>query len=353
MMPYIIRYTLFLLVLFASNAMSLPEPQLSEHIATIIQAEPIKRVPPKYPIDAARKGKEGWVKISFVVDENGQVLEPVIQDSSGLKEFEKAALRAVNRWQYSPATVNEKPIQQCKNMVQLDFALGKKTGVTRRFMKRYRMATAAIDEGDLTTAADILDAMQDEQLWNSTESAFFWLARSNYAKATDNPQHELKSVRRALAINNDYISKAVRQYLLQRDFALSVKLSEYKQSLDAYERLYQLVGGDSEALAPYTSYAQQIRELVHGSEPMVRPANINQNGLFFHELSRNIFSVEITSGDLDEVQIRCDSKLSRFTAKEKSEWHIPESWGQCAVFVYGSTGTEFNVVELGEYTGIL
>ena len=74
------------------------EAPLAEHIATVIEAQPIKRVDPKYPPTSARKSQEGWVKVSFVINKDGEVEDPVVQDSSGLKAFEKATLRAVKRW---------------------------------------------------------------------------------------------------------------------------------------------------------------------------------------------------------------------------------------------------------------
>ena len=84
---------------------------------------------------------------------------------------------------------------------------------------------------------------------------------------------------------------------------------------------------------------------------MIRKASIDEEGRVFHQLSRNAFALDIAEGDLDEVQIRCDNKLSRYTAVSKSEWHIPSSWGQCSVYVSGSPGAQFEVVEVGDYIG--
>ena len=45
---------------------------------------------------------------------------------------------------------------------------------------------------------------------------------------------------------------------------------------------------------------------------MIRKASIDEEGRVFHQLSRNAFALDIAEGDLDEVQIRCDNKLSRY-----------------------------------------
>jgi len=46
--------------------------ELSKHLSTIIEPEPINRVAPKYPINAIRQGGEGWVKLAFVMKGQGK-----------------------------------------------------------------------------------------------------------------------------------------------------------------------------------------------------------------------------------------------------------------------------------------
>ncbi|GGF54552.1 energy transducer TonB [Alteromonas lipolytica] len=355
--PNLLRLTPVALALLALSAQAssapelTPQPTLSEHIATVIEAQPVKRVDPKYPVSSARKGQEGWVAVSFVINEDGGVEDPVVQDSSGLKAFEKATLQAVKRWQYSPAIQDGKPIQQCRNMVRMDFRLQGKLGVTRKFLRQYREVTDAINAKDLALAAEKLTEMKDDQLWNHIESAYFWLADSYYAKAIQDDARELKSVRRATIIENESIKKSTRQYLLQRRFVLAVNLSEYRDALETYNKLVELAGDDQSQLAQLSLYADQVRELMTSTEPMIRKASIDDEGRVFHELSRNAFELNIAQGDLHEVQIRCDNKLSRFTAVSQSQWHIPSTWGHCSVFVSGTPGAEFEVIELGEYVG--
>jgi TonB family protein len=119
------KFSLIALFLFSTILIAGPDSSSNvELVESIIPAEPIERVPPIFPTQAARNGNEGWVRLSFVVDENGAVVDPVIEDSSGIRGFEKASLRAIKQWQYSPAIRNGEKIEQCRNSVQLDFKLG-------------------------------------------------------------------------------------------------------------------------------------------------------------------------------------------------------------------------------------
>ena len=116
---------------------------LSKHLSTIIAPEPITRVEPKYPIQAARDGREGWAILSFVINEDGKVEDVIVKESSGSKDITKASIKSVKKWRYKPAMENGKAIQQCVNTVQLDFRMGKPgggdkgtMGVSKRFKRK-------------------------------------------------------------------------------------------------------------------------------------------------------------------------------------------------------------------------
>ena len=85
--------------------------ELSQHLVTRIEPEPIKRVPPKYPIKAARSAREGWARLSFVIDEEGNVNNILVTETSGSRDLTKAAVKAAKQWKYKPAMENGKPVQ--------------------------------------------------------------------------------------------------------------------------------------------------------------------------------------------------------------------------------------------------
>lgn len=329
---------------------------LPEHIATIVDAQSIERVPPKYPVESARKGQEGWAKVSFVIDKEGNVLDLIIQDSSGLPSFEKAALRAISQWKYSPAMQDGKPIEQCQSQVQMDFVLDGKGGVTRSFKQDYTSILDAISANKLDEAEAKLAELGQAQLWNLTESTYYWVANAVYAKEIKDTKTELRSIRRALSgkigkkatkgrLQDDNIA-----YLLERKFVLSLTESQYANAMEAFAQL-KTVEGSEQSVIRLQPYADQLSQLLKGEDPLVLTTVIEPEHRFFHKLSRDSFSLVIDHGDLDEVEIRCANKRSRFTVAENSEWHIPSTWGQCTIFVSGSPETAFSVVETGHYVG--
>jgi protein TonB len=86
-------------------------------------ATPIVRINPKYPPVAARDGLSGWVKLSFTIDEVGQVIDVQVVDAEPKRVFEKEAVRALKGWKYQPQVENGIAVKQTGMQVQLDFNL--------------------------------------------------------------------------------------------------------------------------------------------------------------------------------------------------------------------------------------
>lgn len=64
---------------------------------------PIQRVDPEYPEDALERRLEGMVAVSFVIEQDGSITEPVVVDAVRGSLFQGAALRAIRNWEFQPA----------------------------------------------------------------------------------------------------------------------------------------------------------------------------------------------------------------------------------------------------------
>lgn len=84
-------------------------------------ARPIFRVTPKYPLAAASKGIEGWVVLSFNINEIGETTNISIVDAEPKRIFDNAAKRALQKWKYQAKVINGKAVSQQDLTVRLDF----------------------------------------------------------------------------------------------------------------------------------------------------------------------------------------------------------------------------------------
>jgi len=70
---------------------------------------PIRTVAPFYPNQLKDAGVSGLVVLRVVVDEHGNVTEPTVEKSTN-PAFNQAAIEAVSKWRFKPATHAGKPV---------------------------------------------------------------------------------------------------------------------------------------------------------------------------------------------------------------------------------------------------
>ena len=96
-------------------------------------------------------------KVVTVVSEDGEVIEPMIEDSSGNEDFEREALRTVERWVYEPATVNGEPVEQALTQIKMIFQMEETPqGASSSFQRAYNAIVEHITANEFETAGDLL-----------------------------------------------------------------------------------------------------------------------------------------------------------------------------------------------------
>lgn len=64
---------------------------------------PTRQVPMKYPPDAKRAGIEGYVTLSLLISEQGEVRQARVLEAEPAGVFDVAATEAVRQWHFEPA----------------------------------------------------------------------------------------------------------------------------------------------------------------------------------------------------------------------------------------------------------
>ncbi len=82
---------------------------------------PIKREAPLYPVNMRRSGLEGRVQVSFVINTEGRVVNPVVMRSNN-PWFERPAIEAILRWQFHPGVINGKKVNTLAHQL-LEFVM--------------------------------------------------------------------------------------------------------------------------------------------------------------------------------------------------------------------------------------
>lgn len=324
-----------------------------ERISAFTPAKPLKRVDPKYPSQAIRKGREGWVRLSYVIDEEGRVKDPVVEDFFGSPSFKRSALSAVKKWQYNPAIKDGEPTQQCHQAVQMDFAISGKSGATRKFIKAYKDAEERFNAGDVDAADEALKELLAWDTLNRYENTWLLNLESHIASKQGDVEREAQSLTRLLAsngsklFNNMVFNEDYVAYALQRKIILDAQRGYYAEALKSYTTLQDMEAQEKRIgeIAPLIS---QIEESIASEQNLTVPVTIGSDGNWFHTLVRSKFAFGNIQGELDTVEVRCDTHREKFTVAEAHVWQIPNSWGQCQVMVKGDSETKFDLIEVAK-----
>ncbi|HJX34830.1 MAG TPA: energy transducer TonB, partial [Desulfatiglandales bacterium] len=70
----------------------------------------IRQIEPQYPFQAKKNNIEGSVTLRFIVNTNGDVVEPKVAKSEPPDIFDEAALQAIVKFKFKPAVKNGRPV---------------------------------------------------------------------------------------------------------------------------------------------------------------------------------------------------------------------------------------------------
>jgi protein TonB len=85
------------------------EPDPGPAVTPISALEFRRFVEPEHPPGLFARNKEGWVEVSFQVNEKGKPVNIEIGDAEPAEIFDQAALSAIRKWRFEPYLVDGKP----------------------------------------------------------------------------------------------------------------------------------------------------------------------------------------------------------------------------------------------------
>ncbi len=317
--------------------------EVSKHLTTVVEPKPIKRVAPKYPRNAAMNKREGWARLSYIIEKDGSVSNIIVNETSGSPDFAKASIKAMKSWQFEPAFENGEPIQQCVNAVRMDFRMGKSStkGVRRKFRSKYNLANQSLKNKDYSQLEVYLAAMTKMKNRHMSETNYLHMLSADYAKIKDNKEKRLFHLER---IALDILSEDVQLSILGSIFDLHLENNEFVAANTTFNRIAKLSSAEP-YLDSYKQVIAKIDSFIEGPENLVISGNIKQNKFWHYQLVRNDFSLTQVDGKLTKLDVRCANKRHVYTVEENNTWKIPKSWKNCSIYVYGEDNTQFTLVE--------
>jgi len=387
MSKYLSLYVLIhLLISPITLAIDKENIELVSKIATITDATPIKRFPPKYPINEARAGRDGWVVVSYIVEPDGSTSNMLIESSSGSKGFEKEARRAIKRWKFQPAIENGEAIQQCKNTVQLDYIMHREQdGVSKKFLRLFNKAHESLKQEETENSREVFEKIKNWKQYTHLESFYKYSILAKYQGKLKNKEKQLSYINQALRFSGiadffkklknettisangimlkagtnreEQISKIETDAAMKKDklffpilhqkLRLEIEFNAVSDALDSINSLL-LLSSSKPYHSSYIKQKQILESFINGDKQLITTAHIFENDFWHYKLLRNQFSFTDIVGKLTKVDLRCSNKRHVYTINESSTWKIPKRWKDCSIYVYGEDNASFTLIELNE-----
>lgn len=138
----------------------------------------------------------------------------------------------------------------------------------------------------------------------------------------------------------------VHVYNLNERFIAELKTQQFANALDTYDGLAKFETPQAkQILQSLEPYYQQVKALKNSDSMIVHDGVIGDSGRWHHKLHKNGFALAEVDGELSKLNIRCNGHHVTYVPNQDNHWKIPDSWGSCYLFIVGSEGATFKVVE--------
>lgn len=303
---------------------------------------PINLQPPSYPIAQRDNGAEGWVILNLMVDPEGRAYEATVVESTGNAVLDRTALEGVKAWRFEPASMDGKPIDAAFNQ-KVTFLLTGQTGARDTFVRAYKQLAKAVDEGDRAQADSRLGQLKPHNLY---EDAYSGLAYYRYYRKWGNAEQQLSAIRRAIA------GEQSARYLQQDTFtsaqlsalALEIQTYDYARALATWWALRDKL--DPTRRATLQKSIDQIQALRTNDEAYEVTGEIATGTSWNYVLLKRRFQIEVTSGAIAEIKLRCSRQYVSLRLDPKLQYTISGGDRDCAMEVVGDPGTKFRLIQL-------
>lgn len=296
---------------------------------------------PKYPDKPLliQSQKEAWMAVDFIIDKKGKVKSPVIVVSNGDQAFMDAGLKTLKKWQFKPAQLAGKPIEQGNNIEVLGFRItGKQLAASRVFIQQFNAIWELIDEKQFVPAFHRLLDLELQPRLNLYEDAWYWFLKSHYYLSRGEDLLAITHLKNAIVNGSIYLPKDKYRIAVSNLYMALVRQNQFVAALKVAKQFKQFKSPDK-TLTKLIAHAEKLQaakpKLVDFSSAYI----VNNHGIAGHQLAASEFTIDVSGGELTTFELRCDKQSQLFKYNPKGQWQIPNSWGSCNVVFKGKPGT--------------
>ena len=318
---------------------------------------PAARLPgnaqPEFPESDGADQSEGWVRVGFTIDADGETKDVVTLDRIGSQAMARAARMAVARWKYKPATQDGQPVEQYGNVAELLFRWQNvgNTAVHDEVVAKFDEARGLMGSAKYAEGIAILNQTLQMPLTLYEQAKVSFALAFAYEKTKDT-RRGLTHVRHALIENGTFLEKqvvpAARRMRMRLEAANGNLIHAACAAPLPAQDSFDPTGTD---LRDTAAIIADAKSRLGAPAPLTLAAALltdtatDDSGVWEHTLSRGKFRFTSPGSGVKTFRVNCTREASNADVNENGEWTVPKGAGPCTLRVYGDAGASFKLTE--------
>lgn len=301
---------------------------------------------------AGRSRAEGWAELVFVVGSDGVPFNITILNANKDPHIKNSAIRYVENLLYSPAIFNGDVVLSTNTFTfryDISFYGSNNDGINPKFGRMYDEIDNKILRGELADLDPLFTRLEEEETKNLTEQALFaWLQTSYHARK----QNWLDYRDNLLVANSlrDILPVNIAVKNTQNLIAWYQYTKQYTEAMLAVNSLlmFERVKFDEEA---YQAFMKPLYLALSTGESNTISVTLSENQVWQHVLPRKTFSIEVLTGDIENIELGCANYWGRINLEELSQYSVNDDYIDCSILVKGVANTNIMFTEKGPLKG--
>lgn len=302
----------------------------------------LEQAQPEIPTNRFGWPLEGWVKVRYTVLADGTTAEVRVLEAMPASLQTRSAVSAAQRWKFEPAKLDGEAIEWHSNESLIVFDHEDvPLEATPMFLQSYMEIVELIENGDYARAQRQNNALQTRAL-RLAEIGLVQAQAAVIHVALSNPHDGYEAVLRATDPRVRVLPDEALGDALRYRFGLAVELGRYADALETLDRLAAIEPLPKDD--PLRAHADAIRQALAGEAAIVAKGRVNREP-WSYAPTRRTFTFADVEGTVRNIELECDRRKVVLDYSADAEWSIPESWGDCTMFVNARRNTTFSIIE--------
>ena len=305
-----------------------------------------------YPGTELSMARTGRVLLSFMVDKEGNVFEPIIEQVNN-PAFSDAAMKWISKLKYKPATVNNAPIDSWKRVTarfDMDFVSTSRYVSTKLFNAYHEKFNQEVvkENPNQKKLQKYLTRLASARHGSHYAYELLSKARYHYATKFGSKDEQIKAIKEMMLSNDKGLALAGNEVADKKLIRLMIESSYYGEAIEAYYHARSKYEGEvwDSFKSLFGASIKEIEQLADSNQAFSRAVNLDDSGSATLPLLKGSFTFDQIQGNIEKLKLRCRSKFKELEFVANVDYKIPESWGNCQLQLLGAKNTRTQMIQL-------